>query len=280
LKPTGLTAKFGRACRVGKASIMAAGSMHMGRLNGKVAIVTGGSAGLGRADAIALAREGARVVVTDVNEADGRKVAAEINAQQAGAALFLVQDVRDEQRWQEVIAATVKAFGGLHVLVNNAGIVKIASPEDCTLDDFRFQNAVMSEGVFLGCKHAIPAIKASGGGSIVNMSSVASHLGYPIYFAYSAAKGAVRSMTKSVAVHCQMNKYNIRCNSIHAGAIDTQMVRESTRLLGMDMSFWESSPTGLGKPEDVANLVVYLASDESHFVNGTEILIDNALTVQ
>ncbi len=136
-----------------------------------------------------------------------------------------MQDVRDEQRWQEVIAATVKAFGGLHVLVNNAGIVKIASPEDCTLDDFRFQNAVMSEGVFLGCKHAIPAIKASGGGSIVNMSSVASHLGYPIYFAYSAAKGAVRSMTKSVAVHCQMNKYNIRCNSIHAGAIDTQMVR-------------------------------------------------------
>ena len=123
-------------------------------------------------------------------------------------------------------------------------------------------------------------IKASGGGSIVNMSSVASHLGYPIYFAYSAAKGAVRSMTKSVAVHCQMNKYNIRCNSIHAGAIDTQMVRESTRLLGMDMSFWESSPTGLGKPEDVANLVVYLASDESRFVNGTEILIDNALTVQ
>lgn len=252
----------------------------MGRLNGKVAIVTGGSAGLGRADAIALAREGAKVVLTDVNSAEGNKVAAEINAEHAGAALFLAQDVRDENRWQEVIAATVKAFGGLHVLVNNAGVVKIASPEDCTLDDFRFQNAVMSEGVFLGCKHAIPAIKASGGGSIINMSSVASHLGYPIYFAYSAAKGAVRSMTKSVAVHCQMNKHNIRCNSIHAGAIDTQMVRESTRLLGMDMSFWESSPTGLGKPEDVANLVVYLASDESSFVNGTEIMIDNALIVQ
>jgi 3(or 17)beta-hydroxysteroid dehydrogenase len=252
----------------------------MGRLDGKVAIVTGGAAGLGRADAIALAREGARVVITDVAEAEGRQLAGELNAKRAGSALFLKQDVRDEARWQEVVAETVKQFGGLHVLVNNAGVVKIATPESCTLEEFRFQNAVMSEGVFLGCKAAIGAIKASGGGSIINMSSVASHLGYPVYFAYSAAKGAVRSMTKSIAVHCQMNKYNIRCNSIHAGAIDTAMVRESTRTLGMEMSAWEQSPTGLGKPEDVANLVVYLASDESRFVNGTEILIDNALTAQ
>jgi 3(or 17)beta-hydroxysteroid dehydrogenase len=252
----------------------------MGRLDGKVAIVTGGSSGLGRADALALAREGARVVLTDVNEAEGRKVADEINGARRDSALFLPQDVRDETRWQAVIGTTVETFGGLHVLVNNAGVVRIATPESCTLDDFRFQNAVMSEGVFLGCKHAIPAMKASGGGSIINMSSVASHLGYPVYFAYSAAKGAVRSMTKAIAVHCQMNKYNVRCNSIHAGAIDTQMVRDATKTLGMDMSYWEQTPTGLGKPEDVANLVVFLASDESRYVNGAELLLDNALIVQ
>ncbi|HXW10364.1 MAG TPA: SDR family oxidoreductase [Steroidobacteraceae bacterium] len=252
----------------------------MGRLDGKVAIVTGGSAGLGRADAIALAREGARVVLTDVNEADGSRVADAINGAQPGSALFLPQDVRDEARWQALIATTVETFGGLHVLVNNAGVVRIATPESCTLEDFRFQNAVMSEGVFLGCKHAIPAMRDSGGGSIINMSSVASHLGYPVYFAYSAAKGAVRSMTKAIAVHCQMNKYNVRCNSIHAGAIDTQMVRDATKTLGMEMSYWEQTPTGLGRPEDVANLVVFLASDESRYVNGAELLLDNALIVQ
>ena len=161
----------------------------MGRVTGKVAIVTGGSAGLGRADAIALHGEGARVLVTDVNEADGSKLADELNGQRPDSAFFMRQDVRDETRWQEVIAAAVERFGGLHVLVNNAGIVRMATPEACTLDDFRFQNAVMNEGVFLGCKYAIPAIKASGGGSIINMSSVASHLGLPGLFRVQRGQG-------------------------------------------------------------------------------------------
>lgn len=252
----------------------------MGRVSGKVALITGAAIGLGRADAIALVREGARVCITDVNVAAGESLAAELNRTTAGSAHFMRQDVRDEAQWVAVLDEVKRRFGGLHVLVNNAGIVIIGTPETTTLEQFRQQQAVMSEGVFLGCKHAIPVLRDSGGGSIINMSSVASHLGYPVFFAYGAAKGAVRSMTKAIAVHCQMNKYNIRCNSIHAGAMHTQMVEAASKELGMPMSAYDQMPSGLGKPEDVANLVLFLASDESRFINGTELLIDNALTVQ
>jgi 3(or 17)beta-hydroxysteroid dehydrogenase len=252
----------------------------MNRLAGKVAIITGAASGLGRADAETFVTEGARVLLTDIDEAQGNSLAQALNARTAGSAHFMKQDVREEARWAEVVAEAKSRFGGLHVLVNNAGVVIVATPETTTLEQFRFANAVMSEGVFLGCKAAIPLMNASGGGSIVNMSSVASHLGYPVFFAYSAAKGAVRAMTKAIAVHCQMQKYAIRCNSIHAGAIETPMVKNASDQLGMKMSDYEATPWGLGKPQDVANLVTYLASDESRFVNGTEILIDNALTIQ
>ncbi len=252
----------------------------MTRLEGKVAIVTGAASGLGRADAEALVRAGARVLLTDINESEGAAVAAALNGERAGCAAFMQHDVREERRWGEVVAEAQRRFGALNVLVNNAGVVVVANPETTTLEQFRFANSVMSEGVFLGCRAAIPAMRASGGGSIINMSSVASHLGYPVFFAYSAAKGAVRAMSKSIAVHCQMNKYHIRCNSVHAGAIDTPMVAAANQVLGMKMSDYEAAPWGLGKPQDVANLVVFLASDESRFINGSEIVIDNALTIQ
>jgi 3(or 17)beta-hydroxysteroid dehydrogenase len=252
----------------------------MGRVSGKVALVTGAASGLGRADAIALVREGARVVITDINEAAGRELEGSLNAQSPGSALFLQQDVASESRWQEVLAATRQRFGGLHVLVNNAGMVVIGNPETTPLEVFRRHLTIMTESVFLGCKYGIPLIRESGGGSIVNMCSTATHLGYPVFYAYSAAKGAVRSMTKAIAVHCQMNGYGIRCNSIHAGAIETPMVVQASKDLGFEMSAYEKMPGGLGKPEDVANLVLFLASDESRHVNGAELLIDNALTVQ
>jgi len=252
----------------------------MGRVNGKIALVTGAASGLGRADATALVREGARVVITDVNEAAGRELEHQLNAAQAGSALFLQQDVTSEARWIEIFAEIRAQFGALHVLVNNAGMVMIGTPESTTLEQFRRHLTVMTESVFLACKYGIPLLKDSGGGSIINMCSTATHLGYPVFYAYSAAKGAVRSMSKAIAIHCQMNKYAIRCNSIHAGAIETPMVVKATKELGMEMSAYDQTPVGLGRPEDVAGLVVYLASDESRFVNGTEILIDNALTVQ
>ena len=250
----------------------------MGRVDGKVALITGAASGLGAADAELLAREGATVVLTDIDEVGG-EAAAESIRKAGGNATFLAQDAADEKQWQQVIATIRKQHGRLDVLVNNAGVVIMGSPEDCTLDDFRKQNAVMSEGVFLGCKHALPLMNESGGGSIINMSSIASHLGYPIFFAYSAAKGAVRSMSKAIAVHCQMNGYKIRVNSLHPGAIDTPMVDQTTSELGIENKE-DLSPVGLGQPEDVANVVLFLASDESRFVNGTEILIDNTLSIQ
>lgn len=251
----------------------------MGRVQDKVAIVTGAASGLGAADAEALAREGASVVLTDIDSDAGGALATRLAQTYGVETVFLEHDVRDEGRWQAVVDETMNRFGRLDVLVNNAGVVIIATPETTTLDQFRFANAVMSEGVFLGCKAAIPAMRKSGGGSIVNMSSVASHLGYPVFFAYSAAKGAVRAMTKSVAVHCQMAGDKIRCNSVHPGAIDTPMVSKANEALGIEPP-GEDDPVGLGRPEDVAELVVYLASDESRFMNGAELLLDNALTIQ
>jgi len=250
----------------------------MGRVDGKVALITGAASGLGRADAEVLAREGATVVLTDIDEDEGEAAAESIRGA-GGNATFLALDVADEEQWQQVIAHIRSEHGRLDVLVNNAGLAIVGTPEDCSLEIFRKQNAVMSEGVFLGCKHALPLMHESGGGSIINMSSTASHLGYPIYFAYSAAKGAVRAMSKAIAVHCQMNGYEIRVNSLHPGAIDTAMIDKMISDLGLDDKE-NLSPVGLGQPEDVANVVLFLASDESRFVNGTEILIDNALTIQ
>jgi 3(or 17)beta-hydroxysteroid dehydrogenase len=250
----------------------------MGRVDGKVALITGAASGLGSADAAILAREGATVILTDINETAGEAAAESIRAG-GGNAVFMLHDVADEEQWEQVIASIRSEHGRLDVLVNNAGVVIMGSPEDCSLEAFRKQNSIMSEGVFLGCKHALPLMSESDGGSIINMSSIASHLGYPIFFAYSAAKGAVRAMSKAIAVHCQMNGYNIRVNSLHPGAIDTPMIDQTSSELGMENKE-DLSPVGLGQPEDVANVVLFLASDESRFVNGTEIIIDNTLSIQ
>jgi 3(or 17)beta-hydroxysteroid dehydrogenase len=248
-------------------------------LKGKIALVTGAASGLGKADSYALAAEGASVILTDIDP-KGQAIAYDIAAQTGSKTAFYTQDVGDENRWNEIVALIERDFGGLNILVNNAGIVIVASPEDTTLEQFRLANNVMSESVFMGCKAAMPLITKSGGGSIINMSSVASHLGYPVFFAYTAAKGAVRAMTKSIAIHCQMNNYNIRCNSIHPSSIDTPMIAQANQEMGIVPDPDAVDPVGVGAPEDVANLVVFLASDKSKFINGTEVLMDNCLTIQ
>lgn len=249
-----------------------------GRVDGKIALVTGGGSGLGAADCAALAREGATVIVTDVALAPAEAVATRIGN---GAVAFAL-DVADEAAWIALMAEIDSRFGRLDILVNNAGIVQMADCEDVTLEQYRRVNAVMNEGVFLGCKYALPLLKKAENASIINMSSTGALLGYPIFFAYSAAKGAVRSMTKSIAVMCQEKGYRIRCNSVHPGSIETPMVQLAEGRVGDERAISTGVlPFGSnGAPEDVANLILYLASDESRFVTGAELVIDNAVTIR
>jgi 3(or 17)beta-hydroxysteroid dehydrogenase len=245
----------------------------MGRVSGKVALVTGGGAGLGAADCELLAHEGATVIVSDIDFARAHAVAARIG----NGAIARRQDVASEDGWKAIIADIQQTFGRLDVLVNNAGIVIVADELETTLEQFRRVNSIMSEGVFLGCKYSIPLMR-SGGGSIINIASTASHLGYPDYFAYSAAKGAVRSMTKSIAIACQAQNYKIRCNSIHPSGIETALQRASEDRSGGDVTVrttqgCERLTARRGQPR------LFLASDESRFVTGAEYLIDNGATI-
>lgn len=251
----------------------------MDRVKGKVCIVTGAASGMGKADAIRLAAEGGKIVLTDLNEKDGQAVADQIGEN----AVFVKHNVTSESDWQTVVNTAVEKFGGLDVLVNNAGMMTMGSVVDCSLEDYRRVNAVNSEGVFLGCKTAIPAMEASGnGGSIINMSSVAALHGMSFIAAYSASKGAVAALTKSVALYCREQRNGIRCNSIHPDGVKTPMVfkvatgADTATREEIESLSTEANP--MCEPEDIAALVVYLASDESKFVNAAEMLIDNAAT--
>lgn len=248
----------------------------MDRVKGKVAIVTGAGNGMGRADAIRLAEEGASVVLTDIDLEAVQAVADQIG----GNAIAMHQDVADETRWRQVIDKTVETFGGLHILINNAGILKLGAVVDTSLEDWRLVQSINCDGIFLGCKHAIPAMTKSGGGSIVNMSSVASRQGLGFSTAYCASKGAVAALTRDVALYCKQQQNNIRCNSIHPDGVKTPMVAEIA--IGKRNPTKEEMDTlgaNMAEPEEIAALVLYLATDESRFVNGAEMLIDNAATI-
>lgn len=251
----------------------------MGRLDNKVAIITGASKGLGEADARLFAKEGAKVVLTDVDVENGERVAHEIG----DAARFVKQDVRDPKGWEVLIKQTVDDFGGLNILVNNAGVVEAGDIETQTIEEYEFVMDVSAKATFLGCQTALPAMVESGSGSIINMASIASVQGEPFVVAYCAAKGAVEALSRSVAVHCTKKKYNIRCNSVHPSGIITPMVMsmaEKAAKAGiLPPDDQAAGMSKLGEPNDIAYTVLFLASDESKFINGAQIRVDNAMSV-
>ena len=254
----------------------------MGQVQDKVAFVTGGASGIGAACARTLAREGAKVVVTDLDDARGNALVAEIGAA-GGRAIYLHQDVTDEAGWPAAIAATEKAFGGLHILIANAGIAIMGTAIDMSLADFRRQNAVNVDGVFLTVKYGIPAMRRSGGGSIVMMSSVAGLRGSAGLAGYSASKGAVRLFAKSMALECAIAEDNIRVNSVHPGIIATPIWKKlpagANRPIDPYAVAEMTVPLGkAGQASEIADGILFLASGMSSHVTGSELVIDGGLT--
>lgn len=255
----------------------------MGRVAGKVAIVTGGAKGIGRETALLLAREGASVVVTDVDEGGIKKVVEEIAAS-GGKASCMRHDVSKESEWESVVAQTLSIYGKLNIVVNNAGIALPGNAETTTYDNWRKLMSINLDGVFLGTKHAIAAMK-TGVGSIINLSSIEGIIGDPTLAAYNASKGGVRIFTKSAALHCAKEGYNVRVNSVHPGYIWTPMVQslaeESPDAKAARDALVKLHPVGhLGEPLDIAYGILYLASDESKFMTGSELVIDGGYTAQ
>ena len=252
----------------------------MARLQGKVALVTGAAStpGLGNETAKRLAEEGARLVVTDLDKVGAERCAEEIVAV-GGQAIALHQDVCDEDRWAEVMAAVEDTYGQLDICVNNAGIAVLLPIEDMTLEQWNKQTQVNLTSVFLGCRAAIHSMKKSGGGSIINLSSVAGLTGLKNCTAYGASKGGVRIMSKAIAK--EVAQYNIRCNSVHPGVIWTNMQAQATGLNDPSALQGDDSRIPLGRPGeplDIANCILYLASDEANYVTGAEYVVDAGMT--
>lgn len=259
--------------------------MIMARVAGKVAIITGaGSSGMGRVTAQLLAREGASVVVGDINEA-GAQETAKLIQDAGGQAVAMRQDVSSEDDWAAIVKLALDTFGSVDILDNNAAMF-IAKPlMETSTDEFRRQNAVNVDGVFFGMKAVIPAMERAGGGAIINISSGAGIVGFPAAGGYSCSKGAVRLITKAMALECAQRKNKVRVNSIHPGPILTPMLEQGMEDLGgtaqVRTMFEQLAPMGhLGEPLDIANGVLYLACDESKYVTGAELVIDGGFVAQ
>ena len=248
------------------------------RLENKVALISGGARGMGAVEAKLFAEEGAQVIIGDMLEEEGRKVEAEIN-EAGGECVFVSLDVRSEEAWQNAVNEAVSRYGKLDILVNNAGIYRAHNVEETTSDEWDQVMDINAKGVFLGTKHAIPAMRDAGGGSIVNISSVAGLVGSRATSAYNASKGAVRLLTKSTSI--QYASDGIRANSVHPGTIETPMTEGFLADPSMRQDRMDRTPIGrLGKPEDVAYGALFLASDEASFMTGSELVIDGGRTAE
>jgi len=247
------------------------------RLDGKVALISGGARGQGAAEAKLFAREGATVVFGDIRDQEGQQVEAEIR-ELGGEATYTHLDVTIEADWRSAVDTAVDRYGKLDILVNNAGIAIWKGVEDTSEEDWDRVMGVNAKGVFLGTKHAIPAMRRAGGGSIINISSTAGLRGSPGLAAYTASKGAVRLFTKSTAI--QYAGDNIRCNSVHPGGVDTPMVQEAPDDPARRAARARTPMGRRAAPEEIAYGVLYLASDESSFVTGSELVIDGGRSAQ
>lgn len=242
------------------------------RLENKVALISGGARGMGAVEAKLFASEGAKVIIGDMLEAEGHQVEAEIN-EAGGECVFVPLDVSDEDAWERAVNEAVSRYGKLDILVNNAGIYRANTVEDTSSAEWDQVMDVNAKGVFLGIRYAIPAMRKAGGGSIVNISSVAGLAGSRRTSAYNASKGAVRLLTKSTAL--QYASEGIRANSVHPGTIETPMTEGFLADDEQREDRMNRTPLGrLGRPEDVAYGALYLASDEASFVTGSELVID------
>ena len=249
------------------------------RLEGKVALISGGARGQGAVEAKLFAREGAKVVFGDILDESGKQVEAEIH-EAGGEAAYVHLDVTREDDWRTAVNTAIDRYGKLDILVNNAGILIRKGIEDTTEEDWDRIMGVNTKGAFLGTKHSIPAMRQAGGGSIVNISSTAGLVASPSGSAsYTASKGAVRLLTKSTAV--QYAKEGIRCNSIHPGPIDTDMIQETLTDPAKLEERMQRLPMGrVGTADEIAYGVLYLASEEASFVTGSELVIDGGTTAQ
>jgi 3(or 17)beta-hydroxysteroid dehydrogenase len=251
----------------------------LGRLAGKSVLVTGAASGIGRSMVEMFVREGARVAIADIDRAAGERVAGALGA----ATIFVPLDVTDEEQWIAALDRAAASFGRLDGLVNNAGTVAVASIEKTSLAEWRRVHAVNLDGVFLGCKHAIPLLRSAGGGAIVNISSVAGLIGDPTLAAYCSSKGGVRLLTKSVALHCARRRDGIRCNSVHPVFAETPMVEAlfagSRDPAAKRRALEAAVPLGrFAQPEEVAAMALFLLSDEARFITGGEFVVDGGLT--